>query len=112
MSTITVTLTPEAMGLLPNPNVPPPTFEFPFDEVDIDDPEKEDPLLLELVSGICNSYPDEMLVAPGYREVVAAYRDVRHRSLSVGDLVTITDNAGPRTYRVAREGFERVSVTV
>ncbi len=39
--------------------------------------------------GILNSYPGEMFCRPRYRDVVEAYRQLRHRSLSVGDFLRI-----------------------
>jgi hypothetical protein len=111
MTHITVTLNPAAFGLPAHPDVPAPTFEFDFDGVDIDEPATEDPLLLHIVYGICNSYPDELHCAPGYRDVVVAYRNARHRSLSVGDTVTLQDRHGARQWTVARRGFEPVAAT-
>lgn len=57
--------------------------------IEIDD-ESEDPYFAaELVFAICNSYPTEMHADEQYRDQVRAYRDGRHRSLSMGDVLAI-----------------------
>lgn len=106
MTHVTVTLDPAAFGLPSHPDVPGPTFDFDFAEVTIDDPRTEDPLLLELVWAICNSYPQEMFCPPGYADVVADYRGRQLRSLSVGDFVALTSGGTTRRYRVASFGFQ------
>jgi hypothetical protein len=43
----------------------------------------------ETVFAILNSYPDEMFCAAKYRPEVEAFRDLKRRSLSVGDVLII-----------------------
>lgn len=58
---------------------------------------------LELVYAILNSYPNEIMGdAAGYEQIIEAYRTAGHRSLSVGDLVTIDE----ATFAVGRFGFD------
>ena len=98
---ITVTLSPAAFGLPSHPEVPDPTFEF-----ELDPPGQDDEDTCEIVFSITNSYEQEMFCDRRYAEIVKAYRGRSLRSLSVGDTVTLTDDAGSRTYRVASFGFE------
>lgn len=57
--------------------------------------------LCELAFAIANSYPGELHCPEAFEEVVVRYRAERHRSLSVGDVVTV-DGAG---YMCAAMGF-------
>lgn len=100
--TVRVTLDPAAFGLPANPDVPGPSFDFEA----MDGPDDE---LLELAFAVCNSYPGEMHCDRSYAATVAEYRARRHRSLSVGDTVTIIRNgvAGP-SYRCASAGWTEV----
>jgi hypothetical protein len=51
----------------------------------------------EVVFAIANSYPGELVCDPRYGEEVAAYRAAGLRSLSVGDVVVVRDDAGDET---------------
>jgi hypothetical protein len=57
----------------------------------------------ETVFAILNSYPDEMFCAPQYRSEVEAFRDLKQRSLSVGD-VLVVDGA---RYECMPMGFDK-----
>ena len=56
----------------------------------------------ETVYAILNSYPTELHCDFRYERIVQAYRQAGHRSLSVGDLVTIDE----ATFVVAGTGFK------
>lgn len=96
---VTVHLDPAAFGLS-GPSV---DFEFSTDFGDM-----TDDAIVEVVFAICNSYPEELHCDPKYRVHVEQYRDRRHRSLSVGDTVTLANHndTRTRTYRCATFGFE------
>lgn len=99
---VTVNLDPAAFGLA-GPAVP---FEFSTDFGDLDDD-----AILDAVWAICNSYPEELHCDPRYRVHVEQYRASRHRSLSMGDTVTLGNHndTRTRTYRCAAVGFEEVA---
>jgi hypothetical protein len=64
----------------------------------------------ELVFAIANSYPDELLCDPRYGGDVAAYRAAGLRSLSVGDVLLIRDQANTQTaWACGWTGFARLS---
>jgi hypothetical protein len=64
----------------------------------------------EVVFAITNSYPDELLCDPRYGGDVAAYRAAALRSLSVGDVLLIRDQANAQTaWACGWTGFARLS---
>lgn len=95
---VTVNLDPAAFGLV-GPAVP---FEFSHDFAGADN------AILNTVWAICNSSPEEMFCHQEYRPIVEQYRERKHRSLSVGDTVTLDNGERTRTYRVTTIGFEAV----
>jgi hypothetical protein len=63
----------------------------------------------EVVFAVTNSYPGELLCEPSYADVVAEYRAVGLRSLSVGDVLIIADHTGVKTaWACAAAGFDQL----
>lgn len=98
---VTVNLDPAALGLT-GPAV---TFEFSAEFHGADD----DEVILEAVWAICNPSA-ERFAAPQYRPIIEQYRERKHRSLSVGDTVTLGNHndTSVRTYRALAIGWEEV----
>ncbi len=66
----------------------------------------------EVVFAIANSYPGELVCDPRYAEEVAAYRAAGLRSLSVGDVVVVRDDAGDETsWACLPTGWTRLPAT-
>jgi hypothetical protein len=64
----------------------------------------------ELVFAIANSYPDELLCDPRYAGEVTAYRAAGLRSVSVGDVPMIRDQANTQAaWACGWTGFARLS---
>lgn len=60
---------------------------------------------LEVAWAVCNSYPGELFCDVRYAAVVSSYREARHRSLSVGDLVRVRAEGTDLTFRCAPFGW-------
>lgn len=92
---VTVYLDPAAFGL-PGPAMKAADFEVEAGSVDE---------ALDIAWAVCNSAPGELFCPARYADVVSEYREARHRSLSVGDLVRVRGDSADFTFRCDEFGW-------